>query len=101
MPSSKALTIAIDFDNTFTADPQLWGAFMSQCKSANHRVICVTARLPTQENLELIGEAFAEQGFDPTIYFTALGSKLDYMEKQGVKVDIWIDDDPLTLVRGH
>lgn len=96
------LTIAIDFDDTLTADPVLWGNFISDARSKGHRVLCVTARRSTEENHQEIQE-FCDQ-WDirhlPVI-FSALGSKLSTMERRGIKVDVWIDDDPARLVNGH
>jgi len=89
-------TIAIDFDNTYTACPKTWDAFIQIAQANGHRVVCVTARRDTNENREIV------QIPGVMTYFTGLASKLWYMaEKLGVKVDIWIDDDPVSLVRGH
>lgn len=38
------LTIGLDYDGTFTADPDLWRQFVSDCQRRGHSVICVTAR---------------------------------------------------------
>jgi hypothetical protein len=89
-------TIAIDFDNTYTADEALWNLFVQAAIARGHRVICVTARRDTDENREIV------QIPGCMTYFTGLSSKLWYMtEKRGVKVDIWIDDDPRSLVNGR
>ncbi len=92
---SKTLTIAIDYDDTYTADPNLWDAFIADCKFKGHRVVCVTCRRRTDENREIV----KIEGVP--VYFTELASKTWYMDKQGVKVDIWIDDNPVALVHGH
>ena len=36
--------IAIDFDDTYTAMPEIWDAFIIACKAAGHSVTIVTAR---------------------------------------------------------
>lgn len=38
------LTIAIDFDDTFTADVNAWTAVIQTLQSFGHRVVCVSAR---------------------------------------------------------
>ena len=38
------LTIAIDFDDTFTADVEVWSLVIQVLQNAGHRVICVWAR---------------------------------------------------------
>lgn len=97
---TKNLVIAIDFDDTFTADLVLWAAMIKLAQSRGHRVYCVTARRESEEHTELITEAFAEQGVEVPIVFSNLGSKMWTMEQRGVKVDIWIDDAPFALVNG-
>lgn len=89
-------TIALDFDNTYTADPGLWDAFIENAKARGHTIVCVTARRDTGENREIVRVPGC------TTYFTGLASKLWFMrERRGLKIDIWIDDDPQTCVNGH
>ena len=95
------MLIAIDFDDTLTADPVLWFTFIDVAKRIGHIVVCVTARRDTEENREWINSWMKERGFDLFTHYTSLGSKLDYMERIGVKVDIWIDDDPRKCALGH
>lgn len=97
----KPLTIGLDYDNTFTADPKLWSTFVNLARSLGHRVIIVTARRETQENVDDINAMLDHWGCQMMVVFSSLGSKLHAVEKRGIKVDIWIDDDPEKLVRGH
>lgn len=48
------MLIAIDFDDTLTADSQLWLKFIETAKSLGHRCICITARRQTADNIESI-----------------------------------------------
>lgn len=96
----KRLTIAIDYDDTFTADPSLWSKFINLAK-ANHRVIMVTARRDTEENNDQINADLDHWGCQIQVFFTSLSSKIKYMKDSGVEVNIWVDDDPRTLVNGH
>jgi hypothetical protein len=95
------LTIAIDYDNTFTADPAMFANFVEQAKSFGYAVYCVTARRNTEENVDEINAAFSHWCCQMPIIFTELASKTEAMKKRGIEVDIWIDDDPHTLVHGH
>ena len=94
-------TIAMDFDDTFTADPQLWSRFIKDAKERGHRFYCVTARRDSAENIELINQWFDKYECQMPIVFANLASKVATMEKRGIKVDIWIDDAPFALVHGH
>lgn len=99
--STKRCCIAMDFDETFTADPGLWSTFIRHAKSRGHHFFCVTARRETEQNIELINAAFDEWECQMPIVFANLSSKVTTMEKRGIKVDIWIDDAPFALVHGH
>ena len=95
------MIIAIDFDDTLTADARLWKGFISLAKSDGHRCICVTARRDTDDNNETIDNWMRSHGVHLPVYFTGLRSKVDYMASLGINVDIWIDDDPRTCAMGH
>jgi hypothetical protein len=85
------MTIAIDFDNTWTADVALWQQFADDAKKRGHDVIIVTARNGWSEDMErrFIGEVH--------IFFTYGKLKRPFMERLGIAVDIWIDDMPGTI----
>jgi len=95
------MLIAIDFDETLTADKDLWGEFIDRCSDFGHRIVCVTARRDTEENREIIGDFLIDANIEIDVYYTALESKVEFMKKRGLKVDIWIDDDPKTCAMGH
>ena len=96
------MLIAIDFDGTLTADADLWRKFIMDAKSLGHYVVCVTARRDTAENREWI-EGWMKDNRISNVYthYTNLASKVDHMARIGVKVDIWIDDDPRKCALGH
>ena len=95
------MRIAIDFDDTLTADAALWRQFIAIARVFGHEVICVTARRDTEENNEIVSEWMREHGIDLPVYFTGLRSKVEYMESLGIKVDIWIDDQPRQCALGY
>lgn len=101
MPPKRTLTFALDFDDTFTADPELWAAFIRQAKDRGHHFFCVTARRQSESNVDLINAAFDQWQCQMPIIFCNLHSKVTTMEKRGIRVDIWIDDAPFALVHGH
>jgi hypothetical protein len=93
----KRLTIAIDYDDTFTADKTGWDAVLPLL-CYRHQVICVSARRDTHENrVELTKHL-------PTCVRTIVLAydqpKRDAAKKAGFNVDIWIDDRPETITGG-
>ena len=95
------MNIAIDFDDTFTADMVLFGTFIANAKARGHNCYIVTARRQTEENIDTVDYWLSIFKCQVPVIFSELGSKIDAVERRGIKIDIWIDDDPTTLVRGH
>jgi hypothetical protein len=97
----NVVLIAIDYDDTLTADAQLWLKFIESATSLGHRCICITARRDTDDNRESIETWMTMHGVHLPVYFTGLSSKVEYAKRLGLKVDIWIDDDPKRCALGH
>lgn len=91
------MIIAIDYDDTYTADPVMWDAVIHEMFIHGHIVYCVTCRRDTPENRErcsIIPD-------DVPIFFTGLKPKRTFMEKLGIKIDVWIDDMPESVEHGR
>ena len=95
------MLIAIDFDDTLTADSQLWLEFIESANALGHRCICITARRQTEDNVESIENWMTMHGVHLPVVFTGLASKVEHAKKMGLKIDIWIDDDPKRCALGH
>jgi len=93
-------TIAMDFDDTFTAIPDIWASTILDLEAAGHRVFIATGRRETEENLAEIRGCLREHGLVLPIVCSSMGSKLHAFEARGIKVDIWIEDNPHSLVKG-
>lgn len=89
------MRIALDWDDTYTADPELWEYFISGAKKRGHKIVFVTCRRDTEENREII------QHPTELVVFTNLAPKRDYMERLNMPVDIWIDDLPECVKEGR
>ena len=83
------LSIALDYDECFTANRELWTNFVLLAKSLNSKVTFVTFRYETQNNEDIIADA---KHLDIPIVFS------NGKQKSSVfKADIWIDDSPITI----
>ena len=60
-------------------------------------VFCVSGRIGDPEDFA----TFKEKGPDLPVFFTAGSPKRWYMEQQGLRIDVWIDDDPQSIVGGR
>jgi len=83
----NSLNIGLDYDETYTADPELWETFIGMCKLRGHDVRIVTYRHETLDTVKLPVSV-------PIIYTNGV-AKRHYAEHfEDFTVDIWIDDSP-------
>ena len=87
-------TISIDWDDTYTADPETFAGIVEDLREAGHQVGVITRRYDTIENRIEISKAEAEFDF---MLFAGAASKQEAAEAAGITVDIWIDDKPQTI----
>ena len=89
------MNIALDYDDTYTRDPEMWDGFIALCRGRGHEVFICTCRGPNpQENQDMVVPA----GID--VYYTNGQSKAPYMARLGIMVHVWIDDTPEMLIDG-
>jgi hypothetical protein len=86
--------IALDYDSTYTADPSLWDGFIALAKERGHSVWIVTCRRDTDENRQDVKVSGC------FIVFTGSVAKSFHCKERGLKIDIWIDDDPACILNG-
>lgn len=85
----RPVTIAIDYDGTWTADPAAFGAFACLLRKRGHRVLVVTARVSGHGEVARECEPHVD-----LVMYSGAAYKRDHCEALGEKVDIWIDDMP-------
>lgn len=92
------MLIAVDFDDTFTADPEFWRQVVALGKARGHSFVCVTGRSdrpmlsdPTRHWGDEVREAIGDL---MPVVFAGSGWKRDAAAKAGYGVDVWVDDHP-------
>lgn len=90
----RKLTIGLDYDDTYTADPELWNKFIGLAKARGHKVVCVSCRKESEENR-------TEMNVPCALYLTDMAPKKWHMEQNGIDVDVWIDDCPEGVLNGR
>lgn len=91
------MNIGLDYDDTFTADEELWSDFIYKCKSKGHDIRFVTFRFaetPSYDNRDCIADA---EALDIPIIFCNGVQKDDVTQQLGFFVDVWIDDFPVGI----
>lgn len=94
------MNIGLDYDDTITRDPIMWMRVVDIMRMGGHKVYMVTWR--TEEECEEIPESILLM-VDGT-YPTSRKAKEKYMYSQGIRIDVWIDDNPsaiLYTMQGH
>lgn len=86
------LKIALDYDETFTAAPDLFTSFVSGALASGHEVKFVTARSKDWDNGDISYHA-GRLGIG--IIYCSLEPKRFHYD-----ADIWIDDTPEAIVSG-
>ena len=88
------MIIAMDYDDTFSKDPDGWAHVARAMAGRGHKIIGCTMRYPDETDgmSTLYGEV-CEQ-----VHFSSRVAKRDYLASKGVVPDVWIDDRPDFIV---
>lgn len=99
---SDRLVFGIDYDRTYTRDPLVFDALIQCLKLRGHRVFIVTQRTGSDERQ---GSSVAKENREEckvphcnTIFTDGAPKEWHMLRKLGIKVDIWIDDDPKSVI---
>lgn len=86
------MLIALDYDDTFTVDPDFWREVIRMGRERGHEFVCVTGRHTAPDFTR-----------EPAIPCSVVCAPLDYKDPvaraEGIKVDVWIDDCPQYIRR--
>ena len=94
---TRALTISIDFDRTFAADPQLWGEFARKSVAEGNTVVMISRR--PEEDRQTVTDTLGEyaDAFSKVLLVGGDTMKADAAQAAGIDVDVWVDDSPQTI----
>jgi len=78
------MLIAIDYDATYTADPDFFDEVIKIGLSHGHSFVCAT------------GRKSVPVGRKPSIPFILCDDEFKFVvaKREGYKIDVWIDDEP-------
>ncbi len=83
------MLIALDYDKTFTADPNFWREVIAMGERHGHTFVCVTGRRTPPER--------PEPSIPLQVVCAGPELKRHVAAKAGYAVDVWIDDMPGTI----
>lgn len=85
------MNISLDYDDTYSLDPKTWDKVINILQKANHNVYCITKRY------ESLADDIKEALNIPIIFVPKGKSKLSEVMERGLKIDVWIDDKPISI----
>lgn len=88
------MNISLDFDGTYTEDPERWNQFIDIFLEAGHSVQVITMRHENQAN-----RAMKDLAKKIPVHFTGHKAKLPYAIEHGIHIDVWIDDNPMWIYK--
>ena len=94
----KNLCVALDYHNTYSADPKFWDTFIYMCWMRKWDVYCITHHTGEKQNEKLMDSIGKILPADKII-FTMGKAKLDYVKSLGIEIDIWIDNNPIHIIQ--
>lgn len=90
------LSIALDYDDTYSADPEFWENFLQLAENCGHNVFIVTYR---DERYDFDRTLSLLKNNGTKVYFTRGVAKQWWMEQfSDETVNIWIDDKPEAIL---
>lgn len=85
--------VAIDYDDTYTRDPEAWNQVILILIAAGHTVWCVSLR--NERVMKEVRDTVGQYVGEDACFGTNNVSKRSYMYVQeGIYIDVWIDDSP-------
>lgn len=82
------MKIALDYDGTYTRDPELWKVVVRLFRQQGHDIRIVTARDVTHDNIDDRVDG------TPIIYCNGVAKRFYCHHFAHFDPDIWIDDKP-------
>jgi hypothetical protein len=95
------MNISIDFDDTYTRDPDLWNLIVLMFQERGHTVYCVTARGPRGEDQTEVWDTIGQLVGKDHCIFTDGRSKQKFCWDLDINIDIWCDDHPEAIIQGR
>lgn len=84
------MLIALDYDETYTVDPEFWDMVISAAGYRGHTVICATMR-HEHEGADVIAALGKKV---EKIIFTGRKAKHEFVQNAGYYPSVWVDDSP-------
>lgn len=96
---NNSLNFGIDFDGTYTEDPDLWLEFFEIVHRLGHKSYIVTLKNELLEG-EYLHDCIGES-VDGILFTSRHGKEKYIKDKYNIDIDIWIDKDCRYILEDH
>lgn len=86
--------VAIDWDDTYTLDPEFWTGVVKMMLAKKWVVVCITGRRKSLESTQEIRQWLPHE---VELHYSYDQLKYAYSVEHGIDVDVWIDNDPMII----
>lgn len=93
------MKLSLDYDGTVTEDPVTWAKVVHTMQAAGHEVYIVTMRYLSETVNDADFARFVEEAKPTGVVATGRQAKKPFVEKLGLHIPIWIDDNPLAVYK--
>ena len=90
------MIIALDFDETYNLDPNLFDDIIGMFQQHGHQVILATYRHP-ELDYDPLFLRLERQGVK--VYCTDGKAKRPFLAELGINPAVWIDDNPFSIIK--
>jgi hypothetical protein len=89
------MNIGLDYDDTYTRNPVMWNRVIWMMRMFGNKVYIVTWRSESEsvEIYDKLGDKV------DGVYPTNRQAKEKFMYAQGIRIDVWIDDNPRAIIQ--
>ena len=89
------MTISIDYDKTFSSDPEMWGQFAKSSAASGNQVVMISRRPDTEQDRNEITAALGDYASSfSSVLLVGEQFKDAAAKAAGINVDVWVDDSP-------
>ena len=84
------MIVSLDYDETWTRDPEAWRRVADILKHAGHTVVGMTMRYPHE--MFDVDPRYLEACDE--VHSTGREAKKEYADRNELRINVWIDDQP-------
>ena len=91
------LTFALDYHNTYSADPKFWNVFIELVYLRKDKLLCVS-HATDHDEIDKLYKSIGKIIGQDNVVLTNGAAKKPYCDEHGINIDVWIDNNPEHII---